>query len=179
MNQLDVVKNWIDSHISVMQSDEVTDEISSSYLCELMLVIATHGVIARPDKASFSDILSDIRRMDQLWVEAGKYMVFKYHVPLTRYGCLILLKVLVFPDAEDDSVFQTALNEYVEELDSGIEHKFDPNNNPGALKEYFTIMRELETFYQDPERYDSDEKRKKSERLLELYQALMFKRTEE
>lgn len=189
MTSKEELHQWIDDNIKVLKpsedertnmSQDDAEKVHMTYLGELFFAIAqlNYKYHSDPEPASTESeknlaIQRDIKQIDELWCEAMRYMTYHHGIPLTRYGVIIMLKMMKFSDEEITERVHQQVDQYVNQLDSTIPHQYDPNNNPGTLKEYFTLMRELTTFYQDQSRYDTEEMRQKSARMLELYQSIM------
>ena len=189
MTSQEELHQWIDENIqklkpseeerSKMSQDDI-EKIHMTYLGELFYTIAQlnyeyHQEPRTANTESEKNLLiqKDIKQIDKLWCEAMRYMTYHHSIPLTRYGVIIMLKMMKFSDEDVTERVHQQVDQYINQLDATIPHQYDPNNNPGTLKEYFTLLRELETFYQDPSRYNTDEMRKKSDRIVEIYQNLM------
>ena len=189
MTSKEELHQWIDDNIKVLKpaedervnmSQDDVEKVHMTYLGELFFAIVqlNYKYHSDPESASTESeknfaIQRDIKQIDGLWCEAMRYMTYHHDIPLTRYGVIIMLKMMKFSDEEITERVHQQVDQYVNQLDATISHQYDPNNNPGTLKEYFTLMRELTTFYQDQSRYDTEEMRQKSARMLELYQSIM------
>lgn len=169
---------WVDEHIvPLVKSDDLSEEDMQVYITELFQhIVLSIGDRTETDTERSSKkmiMFDDIKYMDSLWCEAMRYMTYQYNIPLTRYGFIILIKMMKFSSDEITEAVHNQVDRYVEFLDAKISHEYDPNNNPGTLKEYFTLLKEIETYYQDMSRYDSDQLKEKAVRLTEIFNHLM------
>lgn len=189
MTSKEELHQWIDNNIQklkpseeerVKMSQDDIEKIHMTYLGELFFIIVQLNYKYHSESKHFEteseknlSIQHDIKQIDELWCEAMRYMTYNHSIPLTRYGVIIMLKMMKFSDDDITERVHQQVDQYINQLDATISHQYDPNNNPGTLKEYFALLRELETFYQDQSRYDTEEMKQKSARIIELYQNIM------
>ena len=171
MSEIEITK-WIDVHIKDIDSEEN----SKVYLEELVVLIIQLTVDELspdfPQMTMYDRIYNTIKRADELWVYAGAHMDSKYGIPLFRYGILVFLKMPQFTYDDVNDQFQPAYDDYISYLDAKIDHRKE-NLQPALLKEYFALLRDIKTYYQDPKDYVDDDTRSKGQRILEIYNELL------
>ena len=167
-----VITKWIDDHIKEINSEDS----SKDYLEELVVLITELAIEELSptfaEKTMQGRIYDTIKRIDELWVYAGAHIESKYGIPLFRYGILVFLKMSQFTEGIVTEAFNVAYDQYVNLLDAQVDHRKE-FKQPELLKEYFKLLRDVKTYYQDPNEYPDLESRAMGERIVEIYNELL------
>ena len=82
------------------------------------------------------------------------------------------MKMSQFTEGIVTEAFNVAYDQYVNLLDAQVDHRKE-FKQPELLKEYFKLLRDVKTYYQDPNEYPDLESRAMGERIIEIYNELL------
>lgn len=171
--------------------DTVMQNQYQSYLNE------NHQVIMEKTQEYINDSMMEAHK---IWLEAAHYINQEYHIIEDSSTFLMIMTVYANPDnlpiteIEDpymrlicraviaalqklgtdvfDPVIKESISKTIEHENRKMEHAVE-HTDPGMLKTFFKLFKELGDFHRDINQYSSEEDKKKYLEMLDIYQHML------
>lgn len=162
---------WINDEVPKIKSEQAAGTFISDLFSNIVEWVTDE---MKDEKPSPQKVYKLIKRVDEVWVYAGSHMESLFQVPLTRYGALIFMKMMMFSD-DNQITFNQQFEKYVQYLDSKLKH-YQPNNQPEMLHDFFEKFKSIEQFHSDPSQYPNDAKLELHQVIMSIYDSLINKK---